>query len=55
MITASVMKELNNDVNIKVNFQKMWIPLYIFYSKFSCARHTNPKFFGTLQKAVLRN
>ena len=23
MITASVMKELSNDVNIKVNFQKM--------------------------------
>ena len=33
MITASVMKELSNDVNIKVNFQKMQIPLYIFYSK----------------------
>ena len=35
--------QLNNDVNSKVIFQKMRIPLFMFYLKFSCGHHTNPK------------
>ena len=35
--------QLNNIVNDKINFQKKQIPLFMFYSKFSGGRHTNPK------------
>ena len=35
---------LKNDVNSKVNFQKMWVPFFMFYSKHSCGRHMNSKF-----------
>ena len=34
--------QLNNDVNSKENFQKMWISSSMFYLKFFCGRHTNP-------------
>ena len=47
--------QLNNDVKGKEGLQKMQIPLFMFYSKFLCGRHTNPKllrFYGTLQKVV---
>ena len=36
--------QLNNYVNIKANFQKMRIPLFMIYSNLSCGRRTNPKF-----------
>ena len=32
-----------NDVNSKVNFQKMRSPLFMFYSKFLFGHHTNPR------------
>ena len=35
--------QLNNDVNSKVSFQKMRIPLFTLYSKFLCGCHANPR------------
>ena len=37
--------QLNNDSNSIVNFQKMHISLFVFYSKFLGDRHTNPMRF----------
>ena len=34
--------QLNKHINSKVNFQKMWIPLFMSYSKFVCSCHMNP-------------
>lgn len=34
--------QLNNHVSSKVNLIKIRIPLFLFYSKFLCARQTNP-------------
>ena len=34
--------QLNNDVNSKEKFQKMWISSFMFYLKFFCGCHTNP-------------
>ena len=38
----------NNNVDSNVNFQKIHIPLFLFYSKFLYGRHTN------LKLAILR-
>ena len=35
--------QLNNGVNSKVNFQKMRILLFMFYSQVFCGRHMNPR------------
>ena len=35
--------QLNHDISSEVNFQKMQIPLFMFYSTISCDRHTNSK------------
>ena len=46
--------QLSNDVNNKVNFQKIWIPFLMFYLKFLSSRHTKPKlFYGTLSEGCI--
>ena len=44
-----IKSQLSNDVNCNVKFQKMRIPLFMFYSIFPWGYHTNPKF------AILRD
>ena len=44
-----IKSQLSNDVNCNVKFQKMRIPLFMFYPIFPWGCHTNPKF------AILRD
>ena len=44
-----IKSQLSNDVNCNVKFQKMRIPLFMFYSIFPWGYYTNPKF------AILRD
>ena len=44
-----IKSHLSNDVNFNFKFQKMRIPLFMFYSIFPWGYHTNPKF------AILRD
>ena len=39
-----IKSQLSNDVNCNVKFQKMRIPLFMFYSIFPWGYHTNQKF-----------
>ena len=39
-----IKSDLSNDVNFNFKFQKMRIPLFMFYSIFPWGYHTNPKF-----------
>ena len=42
---------LNTDVNSQKSFQKMQTPLFMFYLKFLCNRHTNSKLATLLDVA----
>ena len=49
MYVLIIKSQLSNDVNCNVKFQKMRIPLFMFYSIFPWGYYTNPKF------AILRD